>query len=314
MWHWLFVIVAVAAVLELAARALGLGSPLLYEKTGYGYRIAPGQSVTRFGNLVNINAFGLRGVATTLLPEPGVLRVLCIGDSITFGGSEVDQTLTYPSQLQDLLAVRGRVEVLIAASGGWAMENEEGWLEAEGIFGSRFVVLQVASHDLFQEKETSEIVGVHPSFPHRRPWFALQELWTRYLWPRLAPHLPFADPGVVIYSRTREDVKRNLASFSRISELVRRKGAELLVLFVEQPAGIEPEDPVTREAKEQFLSMLQSDGVPFVRTAEEMEQAGGKSLFRDVIHPNAEGNRVMAEQVALLINSRMQKTGPLLKR
>lgn len=305
MLYWLGALAAMLVLAEGVARIAGLGSPLLYERTGYGYRLVPGQSVTRLGNRVIINSFGMRSPPAETLPAPGVVRVLCIGDSITFGGSEVDQPQTYPNQLHDLLAATGaRFEVLAVSAGGWAMENEEGWLAAHGVFGSRYVVLQVASHDLFQEKEGSGIVGVHPSFPDRKPLLALQELWSRYLWPHLGKHLPFVDPGVILYSRTHGDIVRNLASFRRIAQLVRQQGAELVVLFVEQAQGIEPEDEVTLYAKSTFLAKLVADGVPFVRSADAIEREGGTSLFRDAIHPNAAGNRVLASEIAAVIRRR----------
>src|SRR5262252_4393364 len=57
-------IVASVAVLllvaELVARSAGLHTPVLYERTSYGYRVAPDQSLNRFGRAVEYNAHGLR--------------------------------------------------------------------------------------------------------------------------------------------------------------------------------------------------------------------------------------------------------------
>lgn len=292
--------VAVVAV-ELAARMAGLGRPLLYEKTDYGYRVRPDQSLTRFGNRVSYNAYGMRSAPVDARPPAGVLRVLCVGDSITFGSTSTDQSDTYPYQLQALLetyGAPGRYEVLNISAGGWAMENEEGWLKAHGVYGSHAVILQVATHDLFQEKAGSEVVGTHAAFPERPPLLALQELMVRYVLPRLSARLRLRDPGEVLYHHDRDDVARTMATLERIAGLVRGEGAELFVLFVEQPAGYEPDDELTRYGKARLHAKVDELRIPLVLTAQAMEAAGGAKAFMDGLHPNRLGNAVMAEQAA----------------
>jgi lysophospholipase L1-like esterase len=291
---------AVVVAAELGARWCGLGRPLLYEKTGYGYRVVPGQHLKRFGHRLDYNAYGMRSAEVEPRPGAGVLRVLCIGDSITFGSTSTDQSLTYPYQLQALLEHDGggRYEVLNVSAGGWAMENEEGWLAAHGTYGSQAVVLQVATHDLFQEKAASDIVGTHASFPSRPPLFALQELTVRYVLPRLSQRLRLRDPGEVLYHHDENDVARTMATLERIARLVRARGAELFVLFVEQPRGYEPDDELTRYGKRRLHEKVRELGVPLILTAEAMDAAGGTRAFLDGLHPNALGNAVMARAAA----------------
>lgn len=285
------------AVLELAARACGLGRPLLYERTAYGYRVQPSQDVRRLGKRAYYNAFGLRSREIDAVPGPGVTRILCLGDSITFGSTATDQDDTYPAQLERLLSARGNAyEVLNASAAGWATENEEGWLAAHGLFGSRILVLQVASHDLFQLPAAGDIAGTHPAFPEAPPVLALYELWVRYLKPRITARL--RDPGEELHERTAEDVVRTLASFSRIAERVHAAGGLMIAVFVEQPRGVEPEDNLMRHAKREFTQRARELGVPVVRPAERFEALGAAAVFYDNLHPNVTGNRVMAELVA----------------
>lgn len=300
MWIALGAVIAFAVALELGARLCGLGRPLLYEKTSYGYRVLPNQHLKRFGNRVSYNVYGMRSEPATPRPAAGVLRVLCIGDSITFGSTSTDQTLTYPYQLQRVLEQQGdgRYEVLNISAGGWAMENEEGWLAENGIYGSQAVVLQVATHDLFQEKAGSDVVGRHTSFPERPPRFATQELMLRYVLPRLSARLRVRDPGEILYHHDRNDVARTMATLERIARLVRGQGAELFVLFVEQPRGYEPDDELTRYGKERLHAKASELGIPLILTAPAMEAAGGTRAFFDGLHPNSIGNGVMAEQAA----------------
>ena len=303
--------------MEVGAHLCGLGRPLLYEKTSYGYRVVPNQSLRRFGHRVSYNAFGMRSENTAARPAAGVLRVLCVGDSITFGSTSTDQSLTYPYQLQALLEKEGegaRYEVLNISAGGWAIENEEGWLAEHGIYGSHAVVLQVATHDIFQEKAGSDVVGTHASFPEHAPLLAMQELMVRYVLPRLSERLRLRDPGEVLYHHDRNDVARTMAALERIADLVRREGAELFVLFVEQPRGYEPDDELTRYGKERLRAKVEELGIPLILTASALEAAGGTKAFFDGLHPNALGNRVIAQQAAARIVAWQREEKPPLRR
>lgn len=291
-------LIAALLALEGAARVSGLGLTLVYEKTAYGYRVAPKQSITRLGKATYYNDLGLRNDTILTLPSERTLRILCIGDSITFGGTLTDQGETFPYQLQQLLA-RARpevtVEVLNASAGGWAIENEEGWLNAHGVLGAKWVVLQVATHDLFQAKSGPDIVGSHHSFPDRQPLLALQEAVTRYVLPAMGRWT--GDPGAVLYQRSDADVRRALSSIERISMMTKRAGANLVVLHVEQPRSLEPGDALTVWAKRALFRRLSDLEIPLIRAAPAMEQAGGTRLFRDGLHPTAGGNRVIAKSL-----------------
>lgn len=297
MWLALTALVVLVAAAEFVARASGLGRPLLYEKTDYGYRVVPAQDLRRFGHRVSYNAYGMRSEPITPLPAAAVTRILCIGDSITFGSTSADQEETYPYRLQSLLEASrtGRYEVLNVSAGGWAIENEEGWLARHGLFGSRAVILQLATHDLFQAPASGEVVGSHPSFPDRRPRFALQELVQRYLLPRLR------DPGEVLYHHDRDDVTRTMGSLERIARLVRAQGAELFVLHVEQPPGVEPDDDLTRYGKAALQAKANELRMPLVAPAAAVAAEGGAALFFDGLHPNERGNRVLAREVAAAV-------------
>jgi len=297
-------LIAALLLLEGAARLAGFGSTLVYERTDYGYRVAPSQAITRLGKATYYNDLGLRNSGASALPAENALRILCIGDSITYGGTQTDQSLTFPYQLQKLLSSSRSdrtIEVLNASAGGWATENEEGWINSHGVLGANWVVLQVATHDLFQERSGSEIVGTHPSFPDRQPQFALQDVVTRYALP-LIGQLSH-DPGVDIAHRSVADVHRVLRSIERINTKVRLSRAKLAVLFVEQPTGIEPTDNLTLWAKQQLFIQLSKLEIPVIRPAQAIEQAGGARLFRDGLHPNAEGNQILARSLMVFLDA-----------
>lgn len=81
-------------------------------------RILPGQrGVTVGPSRANFNSLGLRGAE----PRRSAHRILCLGDSVTFGwGASVDAA-AYPAVLEEILAARGLagVEVVNAGMPRW---------------------------------------------------------------------------------------------------------------------------------------------------------------------------------------------------
>lgn len=286
---------------ELGARfGLGLGDPLLYE-TGpdYGYRVVPNQDLQRFGNRVFYNAEGLRSGPIKSQPPSGTIRVLCVGDSITYGGAQADQAETYPYQLQAILNRQNsrKFQVLNASAGGWGIANAEGYLRQAGIYHSQIVVLELGSHDLFQPKASGEIVGHSVSFPEQKPLLALQEGIVRYFIPRFLPGLAAPEPNLQA-APTKQDLARNLASLDRIAKLVRARKAKLIVLLVEQPDEFEPQTPLATLSKKMLAQKAKDLNLLYANSKQAFNQAGGPKLFRDGLHPNSQGNRVMAWVVA----------------
>lgn len=294
-------IIALLVSAEVGARVgLGLGDPLLYE-TGpdYSYRVAPDQDLQRFGNRVFYNGEGLRSGPIDPQPSSGTTRILCIGDSITYGGAQTDQTETYPYQLQSILNRQDsqKFQVLNASAGGWGIANVEGYLRQEGIYHSQIVVLELGSHDLFQPKASSDLVGHSVSFPDHKPLLALQEGIVRYFIPRFLPGLTAPEPNLQA-APTQQDLERNLASLESIAELVKARRAKLIILLVEQPQGLEPQTALATLSKKKLAHKAKDLNLLYANSKQAFDQAGSHELFRDGLHPNSQGNSVMARVVA----------------
>jgi lysophospholipase L1-like esterase len=271
-----------------------LHTPVIYEKTTYGYRVVPNQDLRRFGNRSFYNEQGLRSEPMRPEVAPGALRVLCLGDSVTNGGAITDQAATFPYQLQALLRTHfNAVEVLNASAPGWALANELGWLRENGIFHSSLVVLTISTHDLFQEMAPSSTVGTHPSFPDKRPVLALQDAVHHYVLPRLSYAAEAADPGVAAVEASDARAAWNRDELYAIESLVRQQGGKLIVLLLEQTGENAP-DTATAAAKKQLFAALAAQGVPALTLDAEISQIGRGALYRDDVHPNPIGNQVIA--------------------
>jgi lysophospholipase L1-like esterase len=85
---------------------------------------------------LEINSDGFRGLGhSRRKPDENTFRILCVGDSITFGFS-VDQALTYPQQLERLLRKRHpnrHFEVINAGVPGWSYLQGLRFLEVQGM-------------------------------------------------------------------------------------------------------------------------------------------------------------------------------------
>jgi len=123
--------------------------PGLYtEDSLVGFVLTPGfegrHERPEFSTEVVVNSVGLRG--PELKPRaPGALRVVCLGDSFTWGwGADGDEA--YPARLQAILAARfpsREVEVLNAGVPGYGNDEELEWLRARGAgFEPDLVVVQ----------------------------------------------------------------------------------------------------------------------------------------------------------------------------
>ncbi len=284
---------------EMACRFLGLHTPVLYERTSFGFRPVPNQDIRRFGNHIYYDPIGLRSTPVGTSPAAGSLRLLFLGDSVINGGAMTDQADTLPFRLQRMMSERGvTTEVLNASSPGWAIGNEAGWLNRYGTLGAKYLVLTLNSFDLFQMPAPASTVGHHPSFPDKAPWLGVQELLTRYIVPQMLGRVQPADPGVDIGSVSIDNTRAILGDLRWILLRARHQQTEPVVVFVEPVGAMSMNDSTARAAKGMILELLKQLAVTTIETAQVIESAGGSALFRDGLHPNSQGNEIIASILA----------------
>jgi lysophospholipase L1-like esterase len=119
------VVVAIALiVLNFAARSLGLGDPILYyNATVGGMRPLPGQTSTRIeGATVTIDENGFRSAT---VPDKPALKILYLGDSVTWGGSSIDDTELFSEISSDAVRETGSaVYAMNAGVNGSSLRNQ----------------------------------------------------------------------------------------------------------------------------------------------------------------------------------------------
>lgn len=226
-------VLVVAACEGLLRFGLGLGNPILIQyDQACGYILKPDQDVVRFFVRTHTNHFGMRSDEVTVAPHAGTLRLLFVGDSITYGTTRVDQKEIFTEVLHRELPpiVHRPVEVLNASAGAWAPDNELSYIQSRGTFHSDIVLLVLNDGDLTQPRSTIAMVG--DDLPQRRPVSAISELYLRYIRPRLFHLIDKSDAGDSIVAGADEVTRRNLADIARISELTTSQGARLIILYI----------------------------------------------------------------------------------
>jgi hypothetical protein len=117
---------------------------------------AKGMIITpEFRTKVSINSKGLRGADHAYAKPPGVRRLLCLGDSFTFGYG-VDEAEAFPRQLEQLLnagsTAGDRWEVINAGVPGTGTAHQLAYFDLEGYkYEPDFVLLSFCSTNDFND-------------------------------------------------------------------------------------------------------------------------------------------------------------------
>lgn len=293
-------LLAVIGGMELFARFyLGLGDPpLLIADPKIEYMFKPSQDVRRFGNRILYNAYSMRNPDFPRhKDDPREVRVMVIGDSVVNGGSQTDHRDLATTRLQERLSATLRRPVIVGniSAASWGPVNMLEYVRKFGLFDADVLVIVLSGHDYGDAPTYEAVVDVHPSFPSRRPMLAVEEALTRYLLPRL---LGAAGPDAGVPSQESPEQSAIELSLSALNELIglaRESGADVLVAqywdLAEMSGPLDEGHGMIRDVAEAAGASVIQVG-PAFRDA----IARGEQPFRDVIHPNGTGQRIM-EQV-----------------
>lgn len=143
------------ALAELALRTMGLGEPIVYRtNTAYRYAPRPNQRVQRRrGAWVTINESGYR--STEDWTTTGALRVLWIGDSVTWGGTYIDDRQTFAELACKRVEDATGIEAVCgnAAANAYGVDNMVSRLRYDPAGADADVIVAVVGWaDLFRSK------------------------------------------------------------------------------------------------------------------------------------------------------------------
>jgi lysophospholipase L1-like esterase len=307
------VLCLLGVLLEAGLRVgLGLGTPpLLRADSTIGYVFRANQDTYRFTNRVHINGYHQRSEDLMTAPDSTFVRVLFLGDSVTWGGVLTDQSETIPEATEHRLArdCRQPVEALNASTGSWGLGNLHAYVDRFGLFKSDVVVLQIGTHDLTQATSDASVVGQDPSYPSENPWLATEELVDRYLWPRyIRPHLPVlggagSSRAAKASSKLGPDARfdRNLDHLRALVGRARAEAIPVVILHTPNRGEVvgRTKGAGSSSRRQQFLQVAESLDVPVLNLAQRWARRSGVGAFyRDHIHLNERGNAASADTLA----------------
>jgi hypothetical protein len=282
---------------ELTLRfAFGLGRPLLYTADAQvGYLPSPNQDIRRFGATIHINQFGMR---SDDLPrsrvEPGI-RLLFIGDSVTFGTTRVDQDRIFTELIKTRMRSRSgrKVEIMNVSAGGWAPENEYRYLESRGTFNADVVLLVINTNDLDQP---FAVLEKSLQFPTSNPTSAIEELWSRYLEPRVKPSASLIDPGSVAESLP--DAERNervLSALESAREYSESHGAHFAIIYSPSTFAIERTAP-WKAIIQKFMDWTILKRIKLINMSSAYSKYQRDAVYLDDIHLRPFGHALVATE------------------
>lgn len=293
-------LIVVIVAFEVTCRwVLGLGQPVLVVRDdNCGYRFAPAQSVTRFGNRVTYDDKSCRG-SFCISPSVRPWTTLVVGDSVLDGLALTDDADTATGLLNSCYVdCRGRRLLFRNLSGGsWGPPQQLGYINAYGIYDANAIVLVINVGDA-----TSQTVRSDPLYPTRNPWLAAEELVLRY-GLRFRQHLLGQN---MIGSEARAanipptvsaEPSRTAESCWCLEELLRlakQKGVPMAIVVW----------PTLQEAIEGRLSselaelkkVAERNEAPWISLLKKVCEVPdfASLLYRDKIHPTPLGTRIIA--------------------
>lgn len=269
------VAIVVIAVLEIVVRSVGLGSyALSVTHPTIEYMFAPNQDIRWFGNVVHINAFGMRSPDISMKRgSADPKRTLVMGDSVVNGGNQTDQGALATT----LLSNRGRL-ALNASAGSWGPPNELAYVKTFGFFGADRVIIVVSSADAF---DVPSFAPLNPlTHPTKNPTWA-----TLYAAQRYLPYL-FAKNGPVSPA-PEAGPKSALPAFRELVQMSKLQGTTCVILHAAhgEIAG------KSLTGHDDLLGVAEAENVTVVEDKPFMNPALD---YRDGIHINSQGQAHLA--------------------
>jgi lysophospholipase L1-like esterase len=293
------------------------GDPLLF------WRLKPGlRGVVWDQTPVTTNAQGLRYDHDVLPRVPGSFRIVCAGDSVTFGfrvplvflkrpQDRDPRWRPYPARMEDALraANPGRVvEVIPLAVPGYSTHQGLAWLTRDlARYRPDVLVLLYGWNDISLRARPDEVT---------MPASALQVIardvvsrsqllvrtW-RFVHASGRGAAQAAGSGV-----PRVDRARFVANHLRMAELARAQGAAVVVVGPIFRDAVEHPDEAARmtEYRAALREAMTERGLPYLEVPELTEGAwpGNEPLFLEHIHPNHAGHRVLAQALLRFLGER----------
>ena len=287
------IVVALSLViLEILLRILGVNHPVLYEHDpDVGYRVKPNQHVTYLFNTIAINAHGVRDPRPLETRDPAKRRVVCLGDSVTWGGIYIRQEDLFTSIAERKL---GNVEVINAGVNGYSATQMARLYEKYLTALEPDLVVVCAIPRDFERPPVMELGPDDVGFPDQPPVCAVTEAM-RIAWTTAAKRIGWDGRDRSVLARS-SAIRAQEANESAIIELSRKLAPKTRLMIALLPS---------RFTRTQLLDArltvrsLQDAGIQLAYLGADARL--NEADYVDLVHYNAEGHRKIGASLAIAI-------------
>jgi hypothetical protein len=275
---------------------MGLGNPILYDSNPlYGFRPLPGQKNTRFmGATVKINNLGLR--ADEDWDESNNDKILFLGDSVTYGGSHIDNRDLFSS-----IAVSGLNNFKGGNAGvnAWGIENIYGLIVESNFRPAIIYVTTVPERDFY--RGLTRMQGL--PYYNVSPKYALLELWYYFCYLQNNKRYRGSCPSD---AEIKYILEKAVNKLKEMDKLLKEKGYSHLI-FVSpsksQVFGEASKDHLTHY----LLNRYDLNPIYILDGLNQEDLAQKDKIFHDEIHLQKPGHQIWGRIIGAEIQKLTQK-------
>jgi lysophospholipase L1-like esterase len=330
----LFPMLVLAVVAEITLRWLEPPVPadagVIYRPSAdaeKGYELVPGSSGMVAGLPVAINSFGCRDRNYSLVKPPGVIRIVGVGDSLTFGQG-VKQEHTYLARLEEALASKNLpTEVINCGVGGYNVnEDARRFAEVIGSLDPDIITIGYELGDILQNprlrKDAPGVAGggnATGALVERRRLISLLRksrvlTFLSYRYSFILKRFALRNWDS-LYSDESPLWKNLTAKYANMAQSARAKHIDVAVFIIPELSNLNQRYPFTW-VHQRVTTMCEAQGIKTIDLLPSFLGQDGPRLWVHPRnrHPNARGHEIIAdatlESVAAMVKARIARPGP----
>jgi hypothetical protein len=254
---------------------------LMQESDNFEYIAQPNQNRFRFKKHILYNEYSMR---SENLRSSDSLRILGFGDSVLNGGMTTDHDSLATTIIERVLnsdCPEHNIRCLNISCESWGPDNCFAYMEEYGDFDAGLIFLVVSSHDAYDNMDFRKVVDINPNYPSKQSLSAIYAMGEYFL----SSIFSKKHDGSVHIVKNDNDFNPGFLSFHRYTQ---EKGIPLLVY-------LHP------DRQEIIVGKYDANGEKIIRFCHDNHihlieglKYENISLFRDAIHFNERGQRVLA--------------------
>ncbi len=272
-----------------------LGTPLIHEFNNplYGTRPLPNQSLVRFtGAQININNKGFR--TNDHWDDNINNKILVIGDSVTYGGSYIDNSKLFTALIQNQLP---GYQVGNAGVNGWGAKNMAGLVVDAKINPAKVYITVILDFSNFYR-------GLSTNYGwSQKPKGALHEVSRHYWWLYRSKIINFFTPELTIMEKKEQNIQRiehlkqNVHSLKKMDTYLKKQGYQHLIFITPTKRQITHDQAIDPLAYNELIT----NNINVIYLVHDLVEIGVREyqsdineLFVDHCHLSQKGHQVWA--------------------